>query len=204
VLKVFKLISIIIIFSIIISSETFALGTLVKKDFAKINIDESAKFTVLFWNVENDYVELNVKESPEGWTIIVEPDKFVLNSSVGREYIKLPYSPENIKATPVDIIAKPPESEAPGKYEVIIAANSKLPSSGIKFSQERLFVFKVEIENPLFFKEPEKQTINQVEKNQNTPLEDSIKLETESSPNYFYAILIIIVFLSSFLIYKYS
>jgi hypothetical protein len=202
----FKPLSIIIIFLAILSMRAYAIsmGTVVKNDFARISIDESARFTILFWNIEdNDYkVELSVKESPKDWTVIIEPNNFVLNSSVGKEYINLPYG--RIKAAPINVIVKPPSSVGFGNYEIIINARSELPNSGITLSQERLFKFVVEVGNPLFFKETGKQKDNN-QKEKQTVTGESISLEKENNnSNYFYLIIILIIILASFLIYKYS
>jgi len=198
-----KILKIIFLFLIIFSAETYALsmGTVVKNDFAKIAIDESAKFTVLFWNVENEsyQVELYVKEAPENLVVIVEPNNFVLNSSTGKEYIKLPYKNEYIKATPVDIIVKPSSSK-PGRYNISIIARSILPQNNISFSQERIFKFLVEVENPLYFESSNEQEV--IQNHQNQYLEQENLVDTSS--NYFYPIVILIILLISFLIYKYS
>lgn len=197
----------IFLFLIILSTEAHAmsLGTVVKNDFAKISISESTKFTVLFWNIENEsyQIKLDVKEAPKDWIIIIDPNNFDLNYSVGKEYIKLPYTNDNIKATPVDIIVKPSISVKPGIYNITITAKTESPTNEIGFSQERLFKLLVKIENPTYFEESRKQNLNQNNENQDLPLIDSLK-QINIDTNYFYAIIIIIIILISFLIYKYS
>ncbi|OGI11553.1 hypothetical protein A3K64_03545 [Candidatus Micrarchaeota archaeon RBG_16_36_9] len=183
------------------------MGTVVKNDFAKIEVGESANFKVLFWNIENESykVELYKKEAPENWVIIVEPNNFNLNASEGKEYIKLPYENDYVKATLVDIIVKP-YSVNPGKYNVVLVARSFFPQNGISFSQERLFKFVVEIENPLFFENSKKQNqdINQNKENQDISEINLIRGQENFNSNYFYTISIILILLLSFLIYKYS
>lgn len=179
------------------------MGTVVKNDYSKISSDESAKFTVLFWNAENnDYkIGISVKELPEGWTVLTEPNNFILNSSIGKEYVSLPYG--TVKALPVDIILKPPKNIEPGKYNIMLSAVAELPSNGIKLSQERLFKFIVEVENPLFFKETESQNGKKTEEKANAPTSNAIFEIRNYDSDYFYLIVIIIL-LASFLIYKYS
>lgn len=182
------------------------MGTVAKNDFVKIEISESAKFKILFWNVENEsyQVKLYVKEIPENWIAIIEPNNFILNSSVGKEYIKLPYTTENIKATPIDVIVKPTNSAKPGKYEIVITANSESPSSEISLSQGRLFKFIVEIENPIYFDNSKNNDINPNEENENTAITAANLKQEYNNPNYFYLIITTLIILVSFLIYKYS
>jgi hypothetical protein len=198
----------IFLFLIILSTRAYAIsmGTVVKNDFAKIEVGESANFKVLFWNIENESykVELDKKEAPENWVIIVEPNNFNLNASVGKEYIKLPYENDYVKATPVDIIVKPANSTNPGKYDIVVIARASLPSNEIGFSQERLFKFVVEINNPLFFEDSKKQNQNiyQNKENQDTSIEINLSQENVNF-NYFYITSILLILLISFLIYKY-
>jgi len=77
-----------------------------------------------------------------------------------------------------------------------------LPQNGISLSQERLFNFLVEIENPLYFESSDNQktssqpnSLNQYQKREISIVENS---------NYSYIIIIILIFLISLLIYKYS
>lgn len=200
-----NLLKIAILFLLLTSSEAFALnmGTVVKNDFSIITVNESAKFTVLFWNTENENyrVKLDVKEAPEKWIVIIDPNYFILNSSFGKEYIKLPYKNDIVKAIPVDIIIKP-STTIPGKYNITVTAKSITPETGIDFSQERLFKFLVEVENPLYFENSLNESINQ-NRTQNLTLTNILKHENVNL-NYFYVIFIMIIILFSFLIYKYS
>lgn len=204
-----KLLRIIILLLLVLSIrvEAIDMGTLAKNNFAKISVDDSAKFTVLFWNFEDGYkLELSVKESPENWTTIIEPNDFILNASTGKEYIKLPYKSESIKATPVDIIVKPNNSTKPGKYNITIAAKFGQPTKVIGFYQERIFKFVVEIENPLFFEDTKSQNrvIDQNKENQSIAKFDLTQKQEDFSINYFYLIILLLIIFVSFLIYKYS
>lgn len=197
-----KLLNVIILFLMLFSTGTYAIsmGTLVKSDLKQIAINESAKFTLLFWNVENESyrVKLGVKEAPENWIVIIDPNNFELNNSVGKEYIKLPYKDSSVKATPVDVIVKPPTSVKTGRYDVVITAVTESSYDEIGLSQERSFKLSVEIGNPTYSKESSQIT------NQNiSPFIENLKKEIDN-PDYFYVLIIIIILLISYLIYKYS
>lgn len=200
-----RLIEFVIIFLVILSVRVYAInmGSAVKNGFSKINVGESAKFTVLFWNTGNESYELELNaEQPEDWIIIFNPNNFILNETTGKELIKLPYESDYKRTTPVDIIAKPPSKIKPGKYNIIVKAKSITPQKGISLSQERTFNFLVEVENPLYFESSdEKKSSTQISNlNHYNTKENSV---VESS-NYFYMITVIIIFLISILIYKYS
>lgn len=197
-----KLLNVIILFLMLFSTGTYAIsmGTLVKSDLKQISINESAKFTLLFWNIENESyrVKLGVKEAPENWIVIINPNNFELNSSVGKEYIKLPYKDNSVKATPIDVIVKPPTSVKIGMYNIIITAMSESSPEEIGLSQERSFKLSVEIENPTYFKES-----SQSESQNVSSFAENLKQEI-NNPDYFYVLIIIIILLISYLIYKYS
>jgi len=122
-----RIINFIIIFLILLSVRVYAInmGSVVKNDFSKIKVDESAKFTVLFWNTGNEAYELELNvEQPKDWIIIFEPNNFILNETTGKELVKLPYQNDYKKATPVDVIVKPPSSIKSGKYNITVRAKS--------------------------------------------------------------------------------
>ena len=203
-----KLFEVIILFSLLLSSGAYAIsmGSAVKNDFEKITNSESAKFTLLFWNIDKESyrVRLDIRELPNDWIIIIEPNNFILNASVGEEYINLPYMNDGVKATPVEVIVKPITSTKPGKYNITLSSRTESPSDGISFSQERLFNFIVEVENPTYFESSEEQIANQYNENESTsPLSYRLNLKN-ADLSYFYVMIIIIILLFSFLIYKYS
>ena len=200
-----KLFKVIILFSLLISSGAYAIsmGSVAKNNFEKITSSESAKFTLLFWNIEIESfrVRLNTRELPNDWIIIIEPNNFILNASVGKEYIKLPYTNDNVKATPVEVIVKPTISTKPGKYNISLSSTTESASDGISFSQERVFNFIVEVENPTYLEPPEEKGSNQSNEKITSPYKSNVE---NNDFSYFYVIIIIIILLFSFLIYKYS
>jgi len=202
-----KLFEVIILFSLLLSSGAYAIsmGSVVKNDFEKITNSESAKFTLLFWNIDKESyrVRLYIRELPNDWIIIIEPNNFILNASVGKEYINLPYMNDGVKATPVEVIVKPITSTRPGKYNITLSSRTESPSDGISFSQERLFNFIVEVENPTYFESSEEQIANQYNENESTS-SLSYRLNLENTDLSYFYVIIIIILLFSFLIYKYS
>jgi hypothetical protein len=185
------------------------MGTVVKKDTLSITSRESSKFTVLFWNIENTSykVDLEVKEAPKDWLIIIQPKEFILNSSTGEEYISLPYINKNVKTLPVNIFVKPNDTQI-GEYTVIINAKAGLPGETISFFQERDFKLTVKIIG--------KQSQLKNSGGQNQQKNENKTLNTTGRPysvtgrsvtqiifNYlFYFIIAVCILVISFLIYK--
>ena len=201
-----KLLSIIILFLIVISARVYAInmGTIVKNDFSKISLDESAKFKLLFWNAENEpyQIKIDIIEVPKDWIVMVYPELFSLNSSVGNENIKLPYEDGYTKATSVNVIVKPANDTKSGKYNILLTAKSLTPQNGISISQERTFNLTVEVENPLYFEETNEQKAlsTKPQQGQNQIQGNFLII---NSPNQLYAIIIFITLIISFLIYRY-
>ncbi|MEM7821653.1 MAG: hypothetical protein QXX38_02480 [Candidatus Aenigmatarchaeota archaeon] len=193
-----SLITILLFLLILSKVEAISLGSVVRKDFAIIKANESAKFEILFWNFEeNSYkVQIEVKNAPENWFILIQPKEFLLNSSTGEEYINLPYSEKPIKAFVARIFAKP-ENAIKGEYEITIRAKAGLPSRGIAFFQEREFNFKVKVEGET--QEIENKT-SKIEKS--SPLTGKAIEQTSSFLSFVLAIVCILVI--SLLIYKYA
>jgi len=79
-------------------AQAMSLSTLQKKNFVELNPGQTAEFTVLFWNLENNPtpMSLKVKEAPDDWIVIIRPEEFLLNKSKigppydGDEYIGIP------------------------------------------------------------------------------------------------------------------
>jgi hypothetical protein len=178
--------------------QAISLGTLVKKDSVSINPGESAKFTVLFWNVENleERVEVKVEKTPKDWLVIVEPEEFFLNSSVGEEAIALPSG--SVRALPVNILVRPSSFQS-GNYTVVLVARAGLPREGISFFQERRFKLNLEILG---------EKLEQVEnlKSNTTvqlPTGEAAKLQQNFYP-LLYFLLVLCILVLSVLIYKYA
>jgi hypothetical protein len=195
-----KLYLISILFLLILpKAEAISFGSLLKKDFAQIKINESAKFEILFWNVEEKpyQVQLEVEEAPEDWLVMIQPKEFSLSSSTGEEYISLPYLEKPAKAFLVNVFVKPENSKA-GKYQVLIKAKAGLPGQGISFFQERDFKLIVEIEGEKIQEVENKTLIEQ------KPL-PSIEKIAEQVPSVFsYIFAIIGILVISLIIYKYA
>ncbi len=199
-----------------LSSEVHAinLGSVAKNKFAEISNDESVKFKMLFWNVENESytMKLSVKEAPKDWVIIIDPNEFILNKSIGEEYIKLPHIKENIKAKVVNLFVKADSNSKPGKYFVMIEAEIKIfknETTDITIVPRKLFKFEIEL---MDFD----TNLNNVIKNKETMIEfsgnsfdhnDEILISNgkngkQIDRKYFYSIVIFLIVLISIIIYK--
>ena len=207
-----------ILFLILLSSEVYALnmGSVAKNKIAEISIGESAKFKMLFWSFENEahIVKLSIKESPEGWTIIIDPDEFILNKTIGEEYISLPYTNENIKAKVVNLFAKPSSNSKPGKYLVSIKSEIRLPQNeknAITIVPGTILNFVVELEgfditesNVIIESEENKIDFseNGFEANGENLIISNSKNERIMNKNYFYFLIVFLVIVISIIIYK--
>ncbi|MEM5855421.1 MAG: hypothetical protein QXY24_03695 [Candidatus Aenigmatarchaeota archaeon] len=180
-------------------TEAMNFGSLVKKDFTSIEANDTTKFTILFWNTEETpyQVKLEVVEIPKGWFISLQPKEFMLSSSVGEEYVSLPYTSKPVKAFPVDVFVKP-ENAKPGSYQIVIKAKAGLPSRGITFFQEREFKLTVNIRGEKI----QDNGIEVLEKTTTLPLREENSGQTSSVFTYLFAIFCILVV--SLLIYKYA
>jgi uncharacterized membrane protein len=195
-----KLCLITILFLLILpEAEAISFGSLLKKDFAQIKANESAKFEILFWNVEEKpyQVQLEVEEAPEDWLVMIQPKEFTLSSSTGEEYISLPYLEKPTKAFLVNVFVKPENSKA-GKYQVLIRARAGLPEQSISFFQEREFKLIVEIEGEKIQKIENKTSIEQ------KPLPSIGKIAEQMPSTFSYIFAIISILVLSAIIYKYA
>jgi uncharacterized membrane protein len=199
-----KLLSLIFLSLALLSAESYAVsfGTVAKNDISMIAKNESAKFTLLFWNVDNDsyIVKLEPEVFPKDWTVIIEPNDFALNSSSGKEMISLPYMKEGVRATPVYVIAKPPQNVKFGTYEFLVSASTYPQGGEIELSQQRIFNLSVRVGDQIYK--------NIIKDNQSISFQNITSfvedIGKEIGPNYYYAAIILIILLVSFLIYRYS
>jgi uncharacterized membrane protein len=201
---------------ILLSSRAYAInfGSVVRSDYAEATSDESVKFTMLFWNAEDEsYItELSVQSAPEGWVVIIDPDEFVLNKTTGEEYIKLPYTDELIKTKVVSLFVRPAAGSQPGNYSVAIRAETKMSQDGesdITVTPERTLNFVVGVrgfatteggnsEKGMEFSSGSIETVNEM-----------LKIgrpgsEIEISKEQFYFAITFLIIIVSFLIYKKS
>ena len=92
-------------------------GSTAKSSYEKIEVGDSAKFQILFWNSGSEAytVKISVASSPENWVVIADPEMFVLDNSTGEEYVSVP--PSTVKAKVVNLFVKPDSSisEARGR-----------------------------------------------------------------------------------------
>ena len=206
---------VVVFFFILLSSGAYAisLGSVAKNKFDEISNDESTKFTMLFWNIENESytVKLSVKESPKDWVVIIDPIEFILNKSVGEEYVSLPYLNENIRAKVVNVFVKPDIKSETGKYFIVIKAETELPRleiNGMNMIPERLFQFEINlksftnsndnVDKKLEFHENSVDVKNEKIEMKNLTIENKLNKE------YFYFIAVFLIITISIIIYKKS
>ena len=197
-----KLLSLAILsfFILLPSVEAISLGTLVKNDFVTVKQNESAKFTILFWNVESSpyIVETKIESSPENWVIIVNPERFLLDSTTGSESIFLPYQKNPVRAFPVNVFVKP-VSAKPGNYTLVLSAVAGYPSNTINFFQERKFKLTVEVEGKAEAEGSSQTSIQEP----SMPTGETTKVQNYL--NYIiYAVALVCILFISLLIYKYG
>jgi len=197
-----KVLSIISIFIFaLLASEVYAinLGSVVKNDFVKINHDESAKFTILLWNSENEPydLKLEVKDAPKNWLVIIDPDVISISKETGNEFISL--MNDKVKATSVNVFVKPSNNEVSGKYFVKVSAIPLISFTELSILPERVFKFTIDLEGSI--ENGVKDGVS------SETIEDFSKTEDKSTKTYnknytFYFIPIIFILLVSFVLYK--
>jgi hypothetical protein len=194
------LIAVLFLFFILPPANAINFGSVAKNDYMEISYNQSANFKLLFWNTENiSYkVTLEVKDIPKDWNVIIQPKEFLLNSTTGDQYIKLPYMESDVRALSVNVFAKPNSNEN-GRYYITIITIAGMPNvTGVSTSLERKFNLTVDVTGGI-------NAVNQTE-NKNMLANESNTANTIPEHNSYipYIIIIIGIFLISFIIYKYA
>jgi len=142
--------------------EPINLSTIQKNQYSQVRIGESTEFIVLFWNTENYTfpIELSVKQAPENFSIIIRPEKFMIEPSLvnslpaeaDKEYVDTPKG--LMKAFPVRIIVKPSSSATSGEYDIYVKVEAISTEAGIITPVlEKTFKFTVKVISPLTLSE---------------------------------------------------
>jgi len=143
-------------------------GSSQKNTYSQVKKGETAEFTILFWNVKDSSIPINLKvrQVPEDMPVIIRPDEFILNSSKvtefpaesGKDYVNTQYG--LMRTTPVRVLVKVPDDTEEGEYEVLIDAVAGESITGISTLLEKTFKFSVNVTSLTFFerlsKVPEK------------------------------------------------
>lgn len=175
------------------------LGGVVKNERLKISPGESGKFALILWNSEEEsyLVELDVKQKPDDWLVFIRPYKFLLNSSVGDEYIILPNSGQSVKASLVDVFVKP-DAGSSGSHDVIISAKAVLPQEGITFLPEIQLKLTADVGEASI---EQGEDVEEIESESKSLSEELIE---RTPTNFFYPLIIICILVISFIIYRYG
>lgn len=162
--QIFALVLFTVLFLPIVQS--INLSTIQKNKYSQVMIGESTEFIILFWNTENYSfpIELSVKQAPEEFSVLIRPEKFMLEpsytdqSSTGgsREYVNTPQG--IVLVTPVKIIVKPSNSVEVGEYDIYVRTVSRSTETGITPILEKTLKFTVNVTNPSIFERLNKIT----------------------------------------------
>ena len=127
-------------------------ATLENKEF-QVYPGETAKFTILFWNVENspNIIKLRIRQVSGNMSVMLEKEEFTINPSKvtsfpaekGREYMDTKYG--LMLTTPVDVLVNVSESVEPGSYNIYVTATAGKPGSGISTRLEKTFKLTVNV-----------------------------------------------------------
>jgi hypothetical protein len=195
---------------LMLCSQAYAsgMGIATKGSFASVYANESAKFSMLMWNAESDSYQVNItqRQAPDGGSVMANPEKTVLNSSYGAQFMQLPYMEDPVAATPVDIIVKPSAYSAPGRYNISVAVSAGIPGAQIGIVQERVVNFAVEIINPIFSRNQTKSE-SDIAAPQANASEKQIPLGQEEYVDYsllLYATVAVAIIVVSWLLYRCS
>jgi hypothetical protein len=190
------------------SAYAISLGSTQKITFAEVSPLDSAKFSMLFWNTDNQTysVSLTTQEYPEGWSVIISSPEFFLNRDSGDENIVLPYMQDSVMAKNVDIYVKPGEKSPPGAYRIVVKSETRLPeikTSGMNVISERLYVFDVNITGIITTSSQSQDRRVVYDYGNSSQPKDRLSSESKTDDKtLFYLMVVIFVLASSIIIYK--
>jgi hypothetical protein len=183
-----------------------AIGTLQKKGYFELSPGQTAEFVVLFWNSDElpTAVELNVKDVPENFIVIVEPKKFVLDKNItSSEVIGVP-NVGYVRALPVKVLAKALENAKPGIYDIMVNMVAGETRRGLSFFQEKNFNFRVNVTGYLVerTKEPIGGPVEKVD-NYTRSIEELEKTVSQDQTKLaFWIAVIVVILVVSWVVYK--
>lgn len=183
--------------------KVYAIGSLQKDSFIKIEKNGIANFKIIFWNTENVsyFVKLKVREKPENFFVLIEPSEFILFPSQKgppyekKEYVSLPSG--DFEAFPVNIYVK--DFGELGEKEVLITALIGSEKGQLAFLMEKTFSFKVKIDSSLQIKETNETNPVFIPFNISSYEKRAIDLKP-----IFYILITIVFILISVLIYRHT
>lgn len=179
------------------SSEAIHFGSVVKNNDVVAEGGETVKFSILVWTMDEEHdVEFYVKDAPENWNIIIVPDSFTLSEDPEQPIEMMSINNEYIKAKLVFVYVGIPEGEK-GKHNVVLNALVGSEENQIKVQQERQFVLKIDTGEYVILEDDIKEDTKQV-----TSAESNDEPVTTPSPLSY--VLIILILISAWLIYKHE
>jgi len=180
-----------ITFSLLAFHAAFAYGSLLPSNYAKVNVGETAEFDILFWSEDIEKINFYAQNT-ENLTVIVIPNPLTLNPYEKDGEIVIGGRVYNV--TKVKVLIMPKIS---GKFEVFVFATKDVQTKDITFVDKRAFRFVVESGE---FQESEQKSLEAISKASSR----EISKDQNASELIFFLLLLILIPLVSFLIYKYS
>jgi hypothetical protein len=179
------------------------LGSLQKDNYKEIIQGGSAEFSILLWSRDESPFPVNFEiVSPPEFTVFVRPKELMISKyPLGEiEYLNLPTG--LIKASVIKVFVKVSPDAKPGNYSIMLKVIAGFPENEISVLQERKFKFMVNvIESPLsfkFFDVAKKFGIDVGSK-----ITGSISAVSQVSTHLFFYIVIILIILFSWVVYRY-
>jgi uncharacterized membrane protein len=177
-------------------------GSVARSSFAEIQSSESAKFTLLFWNAEDDTYTLRLSEhAPENWIVIIDPEEFPLNRTTGEEYVSL--AGGDVKAKVVNIFIKPDSNSKNGNYSVKIEAVAQIEDgaeNAITIVPVRSFSFGIRLTGSA----AAESESNEVTETAEVPNAEADTTTPQEGAGVFYLLVVIAVVAFSIIVYKKS